>query len=193
MIEISIERLIQWARFLAIGVVIYFIVSIVVKRYLQGYNVKRTLYFDISYIITPTTFLIIIPTDLFFLFYGQNLVYMRVPLLLESIILTIGSFFYTYVGMEGILAIIYHPLKKYYIHTILLTILSAIGSSVTIILGLLSHRIIEFLPVASIFLALGLSATQINRRYNPLKAIVLHLATIILSVTYVLFFLQIYS
>jgi hypothetical protein len=83
MIVLSEERLIQWAWFLAIGVVFYFLVSHLIKNYLKNYNIIRTPYAYVSYAITPTIFLIIIPMDLFFLFMDKILYFSEFQSLLN--------------------------------------------------------------------------------------------------------------
>jgi len=192
MIVLSEERLIEWGWFLSIGVVFYLLILYLIRNYLKRYNVIRTPYAYISYTITPTIFLIIIPMDLFFLFYGQNIVYLRIPVTIESLILSIGSFFYVCVGIEGIISITYHPINRYYIHIIYLMIISALGSSLVLLFGFLNHKLLEALPMLGTFVAMGISITRINIKYNPLRAIILHIATVFLSIFYIIIFFQTY-
>jgi len=193
MIVLSEERLIQWTWFLSIGIIFYFLVSHLIRNYLKSYNIIRTPYAYVSYTITPTIFLIIIPMDLFFLFYGQDIVFLRIPVAIESMILSIGSFFYIYVGIEGIISITYHPINRNYIHIMYLMIISALGSSLVLLFGFLNHKLLEALPMLGIFVAIGISITRINMKYNPLRAIVLHIATVFLSVFYIIIFFQTYG
>ena len=193
MIVLSEERLIEWGWFLSIGVVFYLLILYLIRNYLKRYNVIRTPYAYISYTITPTIFLIIIPMDLFFLFYGQNIVYLRIPVTIESLILSIGSFFYVCVGIEGIISITYHPINRYYIHIIYLMIISALGSSLVLLFGFLNHKLLEALPMLGTFVAMGISITRINIKYNPLRAIILHIATVFLSIFYIIIFFQTYG
>jgi len=193
MIVLSEERLIQWTWFLSIGIVFYFLVSHLIRNYLKNYNIMRTPYAYVSYTITPTIFLIIIPMDLFFLFYGQDIVFLRIPVAIESLILSIGSFFYIYVGIEGIISITYHPINRYYKHIIFLMIISALGSSLVLLFGLLNHKLLEALPMLGTFVAMGISITRINIKYNPLKAIILYIATVFLSIFYIIIFFQTYG
>ena len=193
MIILSEERLIEWGWFLSIGVVFYLLISYLIRNYLKRYNVIRTPYAYISYTITPTIFLIIIPMDLFFLFYGQNIVYLRIPVTIESLILSIGSFFYVYVGIEGIISITYHPIKSHYMYIIYLMVMSVLGNSLVLLFGFFNHKLLEALPMLSTFVALGISITRINIKYNPVRAIILHIATVFLSLFYIIIFFQTYG
>jgi len=72
-------------------------------------------------------------------------------------------------------------------------IISALGSSLVLLFGLLNHKLLEALPMLGTFVAMGISVTRINIKYNPLKAIILHIATVFLSIFYIIIFFQTYG
>lgn len=190
MLYLSYERFIHWLPFFIIGVGVYYIASLVFRRYRRKFILQGSLYYRIADIIVPLNFLVIVSFDLYFLYYGKSILLLAPSVTVLSISLAAVSYVVGLLDTSSIFSV--HLMSSSnrmwgFITVLAITVpvVAALGTAMV----LKAVPLLTTMPLMAMAFGIMGSIALPNRRFRPLSILVLPFLVIILSISYIVYIL----